>query len=128
MNKNIKIVNINDIEEVILSKHEIDLKLIEDKKIKDKMTLQEYFDKYATPLNIYIIKGKQIPFSIHTLYGITSRYVCDDNKTLITLLLNKLKLIKYDINNLIELSFNDLLNMGGLEENDIIVIDNKYYK
>ena len=128
MNKNIKIVNINDIEEVILSKHEIDLKLIEDKKIKEKMTLQEYFDKYATPLNVYIIKGKQMPFSIHTLYGITYIYVCDDNKTLITLLLNKLKLIKYDINNLIELSFNDLLNMGGLDENDIIVIDNKYYK
>lgn len=128
MNKNIKIVNINDIEEVILSKHEIDLKLIEDKQIQIKMTLQEYFDKYATPLNVYIIKGNQIPFSIHTLYGTTYIYVCDNDKTKMSLLLNKLKLIRYDINNLVELSFNDLLNMGGLDENDIIVINNKYYK
>ena len=41
MSKNIKIVDINDIEEVVLSKHEIDLKLIEDKKLETKMSLQE---------------------------------------------------------------------------------------
>jgi hypothetical protein len=77
MIKNIKIVDVNDIEEVILSKHEIDLKLLEDKKIDVKMTLQEYFDKYATPSNIYMVHGIQIPFSFHTLYGITYIYVCD---------------------------------------------------
>ena len=128
MSKNIKIVDINDIEEVILSKHEIDLKLIEDKKLESKMSLQEYFDKYATPSNIYIVKGEQIPFSVHTLYNTIYIYVCDNDKTKMSLLLNKLKLIRYDTNNLIELSFTELLNMGGLEENDIIIINNKYYK
>jgi hypothetical protein len=128
MSKNIKIVDVNDIEEVILSKHEIDLKLLEDKKIDVKMTLQEYFDKYATPSNIYMVHGIQIPFSFHTLYGITYIYVCDSDKDKLTLLLNKLKLMKYDINNLIQLSFQDLLDMGGLDQNDIVIINDKYYK
>jgi len=128
MSKNIKIININDIEDVILSKHEIDLKLIEDKVIKQKMTLDEYFSKYATPSNIYIVNGEQIPFNIYKLYDTIYIYICDTDNAKISLLLNKLKLIKYDVNNLVKLSFNDILNMGSLEENDMVIINNSYYK
>jgi len=128
MSKNIKIININDIEEIVLSKHELDLKMIEDGTIEKKMTIQEYFEKYATPTYIYVINDIQIPFIIHNLYDTIYLFVADDDKDKMKLLLNKLKLIRYDINNLVEQSFDDLLHHGGFEENDLVIIGNKYYK
>ena len=40
-----KLVNINDIEDLILAKHEIDLMLIEDKVIEERTGINEFLEK-----------------------------------------------------------------------------------
>lgn len=128
MKRNIKVVNINDIEDIILTKHELDLKMIADGTIEKKMTIEDFFHKYATPTHTYAIHGKQISFNIHELYDTTYIFICDGDEEKISLLLNKLKTIKYDLNNLKEMAFKELLEMGGIDQTDVFVIGTKYYK
>ena len=45
--KDIKIVNINDIEDLILAKHEIDLLRIDHKEISERSVLQDFVTTYA---------------------------------------------------------------------------------
>ena len=122
--KDIKIVNINDIEDLILAKHEIDLLRIDHKEINERSKLQEFITKYTLTNYIYLINDKQIPFNYVSIYNndylFVTEYI-DENK----LLINKLKQIRYDLNNLTKLTQMDLINIETL--NNVIIYNGQYY-
>jgi hypothetical protein len=123
-----KIVNINDIEDLILAKHEIDLMLIEDKVIDVKTTINDFITKYAIPNYIYVVNGVNIPFKLFIIHNNKYLFVTNNNKEEIDILQNKIKLLKYDMNNLIELKTEDMFNMTDPMHDNFIIINNKYYK
>ena len=123
-----QVVNVNDIEDLILAKHEIDLMLIEDKVITERTIINDFLNKYATPDNVYVVNGLFIPFKLFVIHDKKYLFVTNYNKDEIELLTNKIKLLKYDMNNLIELKFNDMLNMQDPEHDNFIIINKKYYK
>lgn len=119
-----KIVNINDIEDLILAKHEIDLLRIEHEEITERSILQEFINDYAAPKYIYMINDKQLPFNYIKIYNndylFVSDYI-DENE----LIVKKIKHIKYDMNNLTKLKTSDLLQMT--EPNNVIIYNGQYY-
>ena len=123
-----KVVNINDIEDLILTKHEIDLKLIEDKVIEERMTINEFLEKYAMPTNIYMYNGIQIPFKFLELYKNRYLFVTNYDKEQILVLENKIKQIKYDMNNLVEMKNEELYNIQDINSENFIIMGNHYYK
>ena len=123
-----KIVNINDIEDLILAKHEIDLILMEDKIIDKRTEITEFIEKYAMPTNLYMYNGISIPFNLYTLHDNKYLFVTNYNKDEINVLENKIKQIKYDINNLVELTRDDINKITNIENENFIIINNKYYK
>lgn len=123
-----KIININDIEDLILAKHEIDLILMEDKIIDKRTEVKEFMEKYAMPTNLYLYNGISIPFKLYTLHDKKYLFVTNYNKDEINVLENKIKQIKYDMNNLVELTRDDANKITNIENEKIIIINNKYYK
>lgn len=123
-----KIVNVNDIEDLILAKHEIDLMLIEDKIISERTNINDFLTKYATPDNVYVVNGVFIPFKLYIIHNDKYLFVTNYNKEELELLENKIRLLKYDMNNLVELKFNDMLNMQDPMNDNFIIINKKYYK
>jgi len=123
-----KIVNINDIEDLILTKHEIDLMLIEDKVIKERTTINGFLETYAMPKNIYMYNGISIPFKLYILHDKKYLFVTNYNKQENEVLENKLKQIKYDMNNLVKLTNDEIQKMEDYSNENFIIIDNHYYK
>lgn len=123
-----KIVNINDIEDLILTKHEIDLMLIEDKVIKERTTINGFLETYAMPKNIYMYNGISIPFKLYILHNKKYLFVTNYNKQENEVLENKLKQIKYDMNNLVKLTNDEIQKMEDYSNENFIIIDNHYYK
>ena len=123
-----KIVNINDIEDLILTKHEIDLMLIEDNIIEKRTTINEFLEKYAMPTNIYMYNGISIPFKLYILHDKKYLFVTNYNKQENEVLENKLKQIKYDMNNLVKLTNDEIQKMEDYSNENFIIIDNHYYK
>ena len=123
-----KIININDIEDLILTKHEIDLILMKDNIIDERTTINDFLNKYAMPDNVYVVNGINIPFKLFNLHDEHYLFVTNYNKEEIEILENKIKLLKYDMNNLVELKFNDMLQMQDIDNENFIIINNKYYK
>ena len=123
-----KIVNINDIEDLILAKHEIDLILIEDGVIEKRTELNEFITKYATPKYVYVVNGVNIPFMLTKIKDNYYLFVTNYNNNEIELLTSKIKLIKYDMNNLVELKFQDMLKMTDVDNDNFVIINGKYYK
>ena len=123
-----KIININDIEDLILAKHEIDLMLIEDNVIEKRTELNEFLEKYAMPTDIYIYNRLSISFKLYILHDKKYLFVTNYNKEELNILENKLKSIKYDINNLINIKYSDTINMLDLENQNFLIINNKYYR
>ena len=120
-------VNINDIEDFVLAKHEIELMLIEDKIIEKRTDLKEFMEKYAMPDNVYVVNNIQIPFKLYNIHDKHYVFVTNYNKEELEILENKIKLLKYNMNNLIELKLVDMFNMTDPENNNFIIINNKYY-
>lgn len=119
-----KIVSINDIEDLILAKHEIDLLRIEHKEISERSDLNEFIKSYAMTDYVYLINDKHMPFSFINIYDNMYLFVteyCEENK----LLVNKLKHLKYNLNNMIKLSNSDLTKMEN--PNNVIIYDGNYY-
>ena len=77
-----KLVNINDIEDLILAKHEIDLMLIEDKVIEERTGINEFLEKYAMPKNIYMYNGISIPFKLFEIHGLLQIIISKKTKYL----------------------------------------------
>lgn len=123
-----KIVNINDIEDLILTKHEIDLMLIEDKVIEERTTINGFLETYAMPKNIYMYNGISIPFKLYILHDKKYLFVTNYNKQENEVLENKLKQIKYDMNNLVQLTNDKIQKMEDYSNENFIIINNHYYK
>jgi len=123
-----KIVNINDIEDLILTKHEIDLMLIEDGIIDKRTEINYFLETYAMPNKVYIYNDKTIPFTLYEIHNKKYLFVTNYNQNELDILQAKIKQIKYNLNNLIEIKFNDLIDKNNPEDNNFIVINNKYYR
>lgn len=120
-----KVVNINDIEDLILAKHEIDLMRIDHEEISERSILQEFINNYASPKYIYMINDKQISFNYIKIYDNDYLFVVDDNQNDINSIINKLKQLKYDMNNLTRLTNADLINI--VDANNVIIYNGHYY-
>ena len=84
--------------------------------------------KYAIPNYIYVVNGVNIPFKLFIIHNNKYLFVTNNNKEEIDILQNKIKLLKYDMNNLIELKTEDMFNMTDPMHDNFIIINNKYYK
>ena len=120
-----KVVNINDIEDLILAKHEIDLMRIDHEEISERSILQDFINNYASPKYIYMINDKQISFNYIKIYDNDYLFVVDDNQNDINSIINKLKQLKYDMNNLTRLTNADLINI--VDANNVIIYNGHYY-
>lgn len=119
------IVNINDIEDLIIAKHEIDTILNEQGKLEGRSNLQEFINEFATPQYIYLINNLQIPFSYFKFENKDYLFVTNSDESEINIIKSKLKVLKYNLNNLVLLSKNDLSKM--IDMNNVIIYDQKYY-
>ena len=119
------IVNINDIEDLIIAKYEIDTILNEQGKLEGRSNLQEFINEFATPQYIYLINNLQIPFSYFKFENKDYLFVTNSDESEINIIKSKLKVLKYNLNNLVLLSKNDLSKM--IDMNNVIIYDQKYY-
>ena len=123
-----KIVNVNDIEDLIVNKYFIEQKLLENGIIEEKHTLREFISKYARVDYIYKFKNINIPFGINEINNEKYLFVINNDKNLIDILMKKLKSIKYDLNNLTRVNYESLMKSENLNEEDFIIKDAEYYK
>ncbi len=119
------IVNINDIEDLIIAKYEIDTILNEQGKLEGRSNLQEFINKFANPQYIYLIDNLQIPFNYFKIENKDYLFVTNSDESEINIIKAKLKVLKYDLNNLVLLSKNKLSKM--IDINNVIIYDQKYY-
>ena len=119
------IVNINDIEDLIIAKYEIDTILNERGKLEGRSNLQEFINEFATPQYIYLINNLQIPFNYFKFENKDYLFVTNSDESEINIIKSKLKVLKYNLNNLVLLSKNDLSKM--IDMNNVIIYDQKYY-
>ncbi len=119
------IVNINDIEDLIIAKYEIDTILNEQGKLEGRSNLQEFINEFATPQYIYLINNLQIPFNYFKFENKDYLFVTNSDESEINIIKSKLKVLKYDLNNLVLLSKNKLSKM--IDVNNVIIYDQKYY-
>lgn len=120
-----KTVNISDIEELILCKHEIDLILIEKGDQEKKMKLDEFMKTYIN-LNdtVYVDDADIIPFSVVDVYGSKYMFV-NDSEERIAPVVEALEQINYDFSNLKEVSNRELIERG--ESRPLMLIQGRYY-
>ena len=119
------IVNINDIEDLIIAKYEIDTILNEQGKLEGRSNLQEFINKFANPQYIYLIDDLQIPFNYFKIENKDYLFVTNSDESEINIIKAKLKVLKYNLNNLVLLSKNKLSKM--IDMNNVIIYDQKYY-
>ena len=120
-----KLVNINDIEDLIIAKYEIDTILNEQGKLEGRSNLQEFINEFATPQYIYLINNLQIPFNYFKFENKDYLFVTNSDESEINIIKSKLKVLKYNLNNLVLLSKNELSKM--IDMNNVIIYDQKYY-
>ena len=119
------IVNINDIEDLIIAKYEIDTILNEQGKLEGRSNLREFINKFANPQYIYLIDDLQIPFNYFKIENKDYLFVTNTDESEINIIKAKLKVLKYNLNNLVLLSKNKLSKM--IDINNVIIYDQKYY-
>lgn len=119
------IVDITDIESLIIAKHEIDTLRIEENEIEERTNLNDFVNSYAAPQYVYIIDKKQISFNYVKVYDKEYLFVSDTNEEYINIIMTKLKLLKYDMNNLVEISRLDVAKRIDIDH--IIIHDNRYF-
>lgn len=113
-----KIININDIEDLITAKIEIDKK-----SENGKSDLNEFINNYCLLDSVIIDKNQYIPFK---LYNNEYLFVSDmSNIDTITEFLEK---IKYDYSNLTETTFFEMNDEKFLNNTTLLLYNNKYYK
>ena len=119
------IVNINDIEDLIIAKYEIDTILNEQGKLEGRSNLQEFINKFANLQYIYLIDNLRIPFNYFKIENKDYLFVTNSDESEINIIKAKLKVLKYNLNNLVLLSKNKLSKM--IDINNVIIYDQKYY-
>ena len=123
-----KIVNINDIEDLIINKYFIEQKLLEDNKIESKMSIDEFINTYAKIDLIYKLQDFNIPFGFRKINGEDYLFVITDDNNILDIIKNKLKLLKYNLDNLQKVNYVDLLKNEHLRDEEYIIKDSDYYK
>ena len=120
-----KVVNINDIEDLILAKHEIDLIRIDHNEISERSILNEFIYEYVTPKYTYILNDKNISFNYVKIYDNDYLFVTENNEDINKILINRIQRLKYNMDNLVELSKTDLTKL--MDANNVIIYNGKYY-
>lgn len=121
-----KTVDITDIEDLILCKHEIDLKLIEKGDLEEKMTLPEFMQKYVNLNNMtYLEDDVMIPFAVVEVYDLKYLFVSQNTSDVdkINSVLNK---IKFDFSKLQILTNHEIMLNNQVPP--MLLINGKYYK
>ena len=88
----------------------------------------EFLEKYAMPKNIYMYNGISIPFKLFEIHGNRYLFVTNYNKQENEVLEQKIKQIKYNMNNLVMLNNDEINNMQDYTTENFIIINNHYYK
>ena len=113
-----KIININDIEDLISAKIEIDKKLN-----NGKSDLNEFINKYCILDSIIIYKNQYIPFKLYD-----NEYIFVSDLTNIDIITEFLENIKYDYSNLKDTTFFEMNDEDFLNNTKLLLYNNKYYK
>ena len=122
----IKNVNINDIEELVLTKHEIETYLIDKGIINEKISIDKFINDYAMIKYIYAeSEDNLIPFGLAKYANIIYIFNVNNNENDIKSVNNKLKSINYDINNVIEVGYDDIANHP---DEPYLVFNGTFYK
>ena len=79
--KEIKEINLFDVEDIIANKLVIEQKLIERGDIEEKLTLQDFITKYLVTTDVYMYKQQQpVPFTLTKIADDDYLIICTDNK------------------------------------------------
>lgn len=99
--KEIKEINLFDVEDIISNKLVIEQKLIERGDIEEKLTLQDFITKYLITNDVYIYKQQQaIPFTLTKIADDDYLIICSENKEYHDKLTKLLKRIDYKLSKL----------------------------
>ena len=122
-----KIVNVGDIEDLVLCKHEIELDLIAQNKLAEKMSLSDFISKYLNfGNNVYMIDEKNIyPFTFinsskDKYLFITESPNSENSKKFI----NELKKINFNLSVLNDVPQDELMN--NIPSENVFIIDSTY--
>lgn len=120
-----KIVDITDLEDMILTKHEIDLLLIEHKEIEERTPLNDFFVKYSNLNETSYIEGTEIiPFAFHIVYDNQYLFVNGKNEKN-EKIIEVLKKINYDYSKLQPVSNKDIIDLGNIP---LLLFNGVYHK
>lgn len=115
-----KIIDINDIEDIVIAKIEIDKN---DPNVKGRSNLNDFIQKYCTLSDILVINNSYKAFKYINCFG--NQYLFLSNKDDENDILIFLKNINYNFNSLKEFD-----NFSSLSNPNIqmLIHDNKYYQ
>jgi len=101
----VKIVNINDIEDVILTKHDID---VADPEIEGRSNLNDFINKYCKLNDVLVIGDKIFPFNYIEVFNMRLLFISDIND--VKVIKKNLEKISYSFNNTREASLEFQIN------------------
>jgi len=114
-----KIVDITDIEDIVLAKVEIDKN---NPDCEDRSNLNDFMSNYCTLTDVLVINNQLLAFKFIELFN--HKYLFIENKNNLEEIQKFLSSIKYDFNNLQEISMVDFMN----NSEKYLIHNNKYYK
>lgn len=122
-----KIVNVGDIEDLVLCKHEIELELISQNKLSEKMPLSDFISKYLSfGNNVYMINEKDIyPFAL--INSSKDRYLFvteSPNSENSKRFINTLRQINFNLSALNDVPQDELMN--NIPSENVFIINGTY--
>ena len=127
-------LNINTLsdfpEDLIMAKMDIEAKLLEDGKIKDKQTFQDFIANLALHDSVFMSGKNVIPFRfINGKKETYLIYVNDDtkHKDVFESMLTKLKVVKFDVSKLNKQSIDQML-AHDLDKDELFIVKGQYYQ
>lgn len=122
-----KIVNVGDIEDLVLCKHEIELELISQNKLSEKMSLSDFISKYLSfGNNVYMINEKDIyPFAL--INSSKDRYLFvteSPNSENSKRFINTLRQINFNLSALNDVPQDELMN--NIPSENVFIINGTY--
>lgn len=127
-------LNINTLsdfpEDLIVAKMDIEAKLLEDGKIKDKQTFQDFVANLALQDSVFMSGKNVIPFRF--IDGKKDKYliyVNDDTKheDVFKSMITKLKSVKFDVSKLNKQSIDQML-AHDLDKDELFIVKGQYYQ
>ena len=128
-NNFMKVININlDIDSFLDSKYEFENALIEEKIIDKHMPITEFINYIQFDKNIFVYNDQFIPFSIHSVGDEQYIFCHTDDKEKQNILLEELKKLDYNLNNLKVYSDEEILENTVYESRKYFIINGKIAK